>query len=188
MPKMHPSPPSAAIAFDTGASPEITHVVETKIKKAPKKAKKAPQLIVHDYAGWAAAKAQEFRDDCGKAQAEMMAHGMDAAIRYEDGQKKDHAQAGTLVALKELPDWSFLQTEPGRSLQISWDGLCVNSRLLVSKRRVLSTHRAFGKPLVTPILPTTRAKAIALLALCPPVDGVGNNVKEIEPNKGRRES
>ena len=110
--------------------------------------------------------------------------GLPVPLEFEDATKRDHDQAGTFVKPKNLPGWCHLQSTPafgktGKPLKpklsfcISHDGVTCNTRLLNRKLDVMTTLRAFGKPITLTVRDETIQKCAALYAMAPPLNGNG---------------
>ena len=150
------------------------------VKEAKKENADGGTAVKNDVKGRAAALV---RSSC--TQAELFPDlGLPLPLTFEDATKGEHDRAGTRVKAKDLPGWCHLQSNPqfgklGQPIKpklyfcISHDGKSVNTRLLNKKLRVMTTLRAFGKPLQWEVHDETIAKCAALYATAPPLNGNG---------------
>lgn len=118
--------------------------------------------------------------------------GYPAGLVFDDGTKAeatgkvDAKEADKFLksAEKTWPSWCFLAPgvvcvwggkvqKPKNLLPITYDGARVSTRLLIKKCALLSTETAFGRPITFETTDGMRARAAALMAMQPPVNGVG---------------
>ena len=129
--------------------------------------------------------------------------GFPAGLEYEDGTKlesmgvsvddhggstKEAGKAADKILVqrtKKFEPWCFLAPQvvsasangkvkkPQDRLCITYDGVKVNTRLLLKKVEVLATETAWGKPITFQTTEIMRKRAAALMAFTPTINGNG---------------
>lgn len=128
---------------------------------------------------------EQYRDmDKNAVFAEL---GIPIDATYECQTVKQHKEKGTLIAKdKDFTDnWVFLAwvdggTTKDKKLKISQDGVSVSTKLLSSKKRVIESGLAYGKPLKMKFTDIMKNRIGALLCFAPAMNGNGGILSEEE--------